>query len=220
MHMWMEARRDWRARMAAVPASSAAFPPVPGTTALPAPAPVPEDKAPKNFPQWAAQIERYNGRLFEGKRRHFPDRLLVGAESILARMWWEHETKAFTPVSLGEIVSKRTFQASGEINHVAVSRASQSSQTLRVVGAELVASEDKPWDPRSLIALVDGAEAARWAMSRAGAGGGRQPVRGLVHCPGPVQARQGGSTPGLLAVRRVAHRDGHARRGVVRDRLR
>ena len=165
MHLWMEARRDWHARMAAVPASSTAFPPVPGLTPAPAATPAAEDKAPKSFPQWAAQIDKYNARLFEGRRRHFPDRLLVGAESVLARMWWEAtKSKLFTPVSLGEIVSKRTFQASGELNHMAVARAAQSSQTLRIVGTELVAAEDRPWDPRSLIALLDGAEAARWAM--------------------------------------------------------
>ncbi|CAE7393420.1 unnamed protein product [Symbiodinium natans] len=147
-HMWTEARRQWEAhcqtpQLQPAPAAQAGAPAAPPAR--------PDDKPPKSFLAWATQVEAYNSRLLDGARRRFPTQTLLGAEEVLARIWHEHTaSKAYTPVSLTEILSRRTYQASGEINPHAVRRASG-------------AAEEKEWSPRTLLAVLDGVDAVRWA---------------------------------------------------------
>ena len=65
VHMWLEARRQWQAHnqpIAPVAVARPATPSTGGITVSPAP-PRGSDKPPKDFPQWADQIELYNKRL-------------------------------------------------------------------------------------------------------------------------------------------------------------
>ena len=124
----------------------------------------PDDKIPKTFAHCATQIDVYNNRLLDGKKRRFLENMLAGAES-LARVWHEHtKTKACTPISLGEILQKRLFTASGDVNPLTLPRQGSSAtagQALRLVNGEVVSGQ---WAPRSLLAIIDGVDAARWAL--------------------------------------------------------
>lgn len=70
-------------------------------------------------------------------------------------------TKMFTPVGLGEILQKRTFQASGEPNVLA--KKEPKPTTFTVSDDKLVATEEQPWQPRGLLAILDGLASIRWA---------------------------------------------------------
>ena len=89
----------------------------------------------KTFPAWNQQIKVFEDRLLDGKSRTFPVQELLGAEEILARMWFEHTvSRMYTLVSLGEIVSRRTWTPGRVLNPVAAVRAakSASSKALRL----------------------------------------------------------------------------------------
>ena len=175
-HMWLEARRQWGIHsiitapaMQTAPATSAP----PGSTTGTG-HDTTDEKVPKTFPQWAAQVEKYNRVTVNGERRRFPEAKLTGAEQILARVWHEHtKSKMYTPITLGEILAKRTFTATGEVNPLALPKTGQSASTtqaLRLQGNELVATDDPQWVPRSMLAIMDGVEAARWAWIIVGIG--------------------------------------------------
>ena len=70
----------------------------------------------------------------------------------------------YKALTLGEIISRRTWAAGGELNGLALKRqTAQSSSALKVVGDELHTVEEKEWEPKSMLTVIDGAEAARWA---------------------------------------------------------
>ena len=162
-HMWNLARTSWRSQQAAsLPTTSAA----PDPSALPATSgsAAKDEKVPKTLPAsvWTKAIQQYETQQIGGADRTFPTHELLGAESVLARI--HHEltvSKLFTPVSLGEILQKRTFQASGEPNVLAKKEA--KSTTFTVTNDQLVASEEQVWQPRSLLAILDGLASIRWA---------------------------------------------------------
>ncbi|CAE7863082.1 eIF3-S7, partial [Symbiodinium necroappetens] len=114
MHLFVEARRQWdtfsqapTAPPAQPAASAAAQPPAghsPPGSATPGHIP---DRPPKTFAAWTQQVKAYEDRLLDGKRRTFPVQELLGAEEVLARMWFEHTvTKMYTPITLGEILCR------------------------------------------------------------------------------------------------------------------
>eukprot|EP00435_Cladocopium_sp_Y103_P027430 s2498_g6.t1 len=165
-HMWQEAQLQWQQRLAAVPvnppqiAAATAAPPSSSGTSAASP-----DKTPKTLPAqiWQKQISRYNGVTLEGRPRKFPEREVLGAEAILGRMWFEHTTtKSYTPTGLGEILQKRSFTASGDVNPL--QKQTASKQLLRIEDDCLVQDEEgKSWTPRSILAVIDGVNAVRWA---------------------------------------------------------
>ncbi len=76
-----------------------------------------DDKVPKTWPQgeYHRLIQQYHHN--SGKTRHFPERTVLGADRILVRMWHEHhKSKNYTAVTLGEIMTNRTFTALGTVN--------------------------------------------------------------------------------------------------------
>ena len=63
-------------------------------------------------------------------------------------------------------MSRRTHAASGELNPLATQRAAAALcgvQKMRLEAGELVVAPEREWTPRSLMAIIDGAESARWA---------------------------------------------------------
>eukprot|EP00435_Cladocopium_sp_Y103_P054359 s601_g17.t1 len=123
------------------------------------------DKAPKTLPAqiWQKQVSRYNAVTIEGRPRRFPEREVLGAEQVLGRMWFEHTTtKSYTPTGLGEILQKRSFTASGDVNPL--QKQTKSVQLLRIEDDCLVQDEEgKSWTPRSILAVLDGVNSIRWA---------------------------------------------------------
>jgi hypothetical protein len=85
---------------------------------------------------------------------------LLGAESILCRALHEHETsKQYSPIQLGEILSRRSFTNSGEVNPLSIKK----NNSQRVVWDEgLKIEDDKDWQPKSVLAIIDALDAIRW----------------------------------------------------------
>jgi len=172
-HLFVEARRQWDAVSSTPPPSALPSPPLPPPISPgPSSAHVP-DRPPKTFSAWNQQVKAYEDRLLDGKRRTFPVQELLGAEEILARMWFEHTvSKMYTPVTLGEIVSRRTWTPGRVLNPLAANRASAaaSSKALRFDHGALVQEEPAEWSPKGLFSTIDGANAARWAWILLGIG--------------------------------------------------
>ncbi|CAE7654513.1 Dnmt3b [Symbiodinium sp. CCMP2592] len=121
-----------------------------------------EDRAPKTLPPkvWSDAVAKYNSVCIAGVPREFPVQKLVGAESVLSRFHWEHVTsKAYSPLELGELVSKRSFTATGGVNYLA---ARKKPTKLEFDGESLQTTEEATWEPRSLWSVVDGLDAIRW----------------------------------------------------------
>ena len=160
LHMWLEARKDWNETL--LPSPAAAPVATHSVAAQPAPA---DDKPPKTFPQWAKQIEAYNSKLLGAKRRRFPEMQLAGAEQILAKLWHMHtRTKQYEPPGLGEVIQARTFTASRDVNPLREKK--HASKGLRIEDDTLVPKEDPQWEPRSVLSVLDGLEATKWALIR------------------------------------------------------
>ncbi len=72
----------------------------PATAGIPAtaatPSKDPDDKIPKTLPPgvYNELIEQYNKVSIHGQRRAFPEKQLLGAEKIIARMWYMNTTRA------------------------------------------------------------------------------------------------------------------------------
>ena len=151
-HLFVEALRQWAAASLA-PTPQPAAPPAsaaPGT-ATTTTASIP-DRPPRTFPAWNQQVNIYEERRLDGKRRVFPAHELLGAEEVLARMWFEHTTsKMYTPVTLGEIVSRRTWTAARTLNPLALSRTTSAanSKALRLEHGNLVPEEPTEWCRRA-----------------------------------------------------------------------
>ena len=104
-----------------------------------------------------------------GEPRDFPTNLLLGAEEVLARMYFEHtKSKEYTAVGLGEILQRRTFTAAMEVNPLAVRRHKEKGQAIRIVDGALVHDREDPWNPRGILGVIDGIEAVRWAWTLTG----------------------------------------------------
>ncbi|CAE7923243.1 unnamed protein product [Symbiodinium sp. KB8] len=143
-HMWSEARRQW--------------------DLFAAPPPRPTPTAP-GFPEWGRLVDAYNKVLLGGEPRTFPADELLGAEDVLARMHWEHtRDKLYTPVAIGEILSKRTFSALKVVNPLSARRSTGSApHQIKLVDGALAVEEDRPMVPKGIWSVVDGLTAIKWA---------------------------------------------------------
>ena len=66
---------------------------------------------------YAKLVQDYNNITIDGEKRNFPEKVLLGADKILARMYHEHTvTKHYTAVTLGEIMAHRVFTSLGSVN--------------------------------------------------------------------------------------------------------
>ena len=136
----------------AAPAASAATGPQPAMLSLPSP---PAGPPPKSFDAW-----------------EFPTRRLAGADAVLARIYHEHTvSKAYTPLMLGEILAASTWTSADELNKLAAGGREASGGALHVVAGAVVATEvKKAWEPRGVMAFIDGLEAVRLAWILTGLG--------------------------------------------------
>ena len=125
-----------------------------------------DTKVPRTLPPgiWNSLVKHYQSIQLQGRDHVFPVTELIGAESILARMHHELTVSGqFTPVMLGEILQKRSFNAAGEVNPLQKSPKKSSMLTFDE-GNQLVTADEPVWSPRSLLAIIDGINSIRWAM--------------------------------------------------------
>lgn len=116
-HMWMLAKQSWQASLAASKPA-----PLPVASSTTSQASTSTEKVPRTLPAgvWQTLVRAYNTVQLHGRDRCFPVEELLGAECVLARMYFEHNTsKVYTPIGLGEIVQRRSFTAAGKVNPLA-----------------------------------------------------------------------------------------------------
>ena len=123
-----------------------------------------DDKIPKAWPKGVYQQLLTDYRTSTGNTRSFPEKILIGAEKIIVRMWREHTTsKNYQAVGLGEIITNRTFTATGSVNNTAKRDKSDKTLVLDTEHNTLVHQEQKDWDPQSMMMILDALDAIRWA---------------------------------------------------------
>ncbi len=113
----------------------------------------PDDKIPKTLPPgvYNELIEQYNKVTTHGQRRAFPEKQLLGAEMIIARMWYEHnKSKCYTGVTLGELLQHRHFTATGNINNRVSDKKHETILTIDSEAKTLVEKNKADWDPHTL----------------------------------------------------------------------
>ena len=84
---------------------------------------IPSTNVPNSLPYgiWSTQVKKYNQIQIVNKNRSLPENQLVGADKVLARVHHEHTApKNFTPIQLGNILTTRSFTATGEIDKLAL----------------------------------------------------------------------------------------------------
>ena len=70
---------------------------------------------------WQRGVDRWQSQW--DPPRTFPNKMLVGAEDVLARLLWEKRvSKAFMPLFLSEIIDTRAYQSDGNTDRVAKPR--------------------------------------------------------------------------------------------------
>ena len=167
VHLFTEAQRQWRAATSTPPMLPPGMLPAPAAPPAPAPATTsPDDRPPKHFAQWSAQVQAYEEKTVDGVKRVFPTEKLLGAEDVLARLWHEHtKTKEYKPLGLGEIVARRTWTAGMDLNTMAAGRSSSSSgaKAIKLIDGNLVTEDTDEWTPKGIMLTIDGIEASRWA---------------------------------------------------------
>ena len=158
---WHICRDDFNAaRQSKLPATSLTPSPTPPTV----PASTTDDKVPKAWPKGVYQQLLTDYRTSTGNTRSFPEKILIGAEKIIVRMWHEHTTsKNYQAVGLGEIITNRTFTATGSVNNTAKRDKSDKTLVLDTEHNTLVHQEQKDWDPQSMMMILDALDAIRWA---------------------------------------------------------
>ena len=91
--------------------------------------------------------------------RKFPKELVLGAESVLARVLWERQQGLQTAPRLAEIVQMRFFTAAGEPNPLSASgrqRPKNQGATLVLTDeCALQTKDDQEWQPKSTLAMLD-----------------------------------------------------------------
>ena len=84
---------------------------------------------------------------------------------MIARLWHEkHVSQLFSPLLLGEILQYRSFTASGDINPLAKNGKKHAPLSLDE-DRQLIETEEQTWSPRSVLSVLDGITACRWALT-------------------------------------------------------
>ena len=127
-----------------------------------------------NSSRWQSTQDVATGRIYQrlitqyhdnsGKTRHFPERTVLGADKILVRMWHEHhKSKNYTAVTLGEIITNRTFTALGTVNSTVKKDKLDKTLTIDTSNNTLIQQEQKDWDPQTSMMILDALDAIQWA---------------------------------------------------------
>ena len=149
---------------------STATTPTPVIPVQPTPAaPTASKQPPKELPPevFKELLSKYEDQKIDGARREFPQRMLLGCEKIIARIWWEMQHDMHTPIQLHELLSCRFFDAAGNPNPLAqMSDSKQNKLTLDITGGTgtVNLSEDVHWTPKGVLSLLDAIEAIEWAL--------------------------------------------------------
>ena len=109
-----EVRKKYNQRLFASTTSSASTTPTPAI----APTTTDKDTVPKIFPsgEYTQLIKDYNNITLDGDKRNFPEKVLLGADKVLARIHHEDPvSKYYTAMTLGEIMSERSFASLGTV---------------------------------------------------------------------------------------------------------
>lgn len=124
---------------------------------------------PKEIPadEMKKLIDAYENQQIHGQKRTFPLRQLIGAEKVVARAWWEHQQKTYTPMQLHELLVHRFFDATGQINPLNQAASTQSKGSPTVTfdlnsQAVKMTSDEQNWSPKGIISLMDALEAVQW----------------------------------------------------------
>ena len=116
------------------------------------------DRVPRTLPPgvWTAQTQKYEAVQIHGRSRTFHQQRLLGAESSLAKLWHQLKvTRDFAPLPLGEIMSRRSFDATGMV-HALSKRKLAKELVVDVDRDRLVAEDaDDAWEPRSAFILLE-----------------------------------------------------------------
>lgn len=112
-------------------------------------------------------LAKYEDQKIDGERREFPQRMLLGCEKIIARMWWEMENHMHTPLQLHELMASRVIDAAGNPNPLAQTNDTKHNKvtldlTLGLGTANI--SDETRWSPKGVLSLLDALEAIEWAM--------------------------------------------------------
>lgn len=152
-------------------APPAPFPPIPTVHVVNVPE-TNKDKVPKKLGQgvWLKQISLYEEA--QSPPRPFPQKLIAGADEVLARMLWEHETsKVYSELELGEIIGVRMYDSCGQVNRYRNKNKGKDILAFRSAGGdemEIVKKEGTGWNPKSADLIRDALEANKWAYVFAG----------------------------------------------------
>ena len=170
--LWKKAKMMEKAEDKTIPPTPPApFPPIPTVHVVN----VPEnnkDKVPKKLGQgvWLKQIGLYEDA--QSPPRPFPQKLIAGADEVLARMLWEHETsKVYSELGLGEIIGIRMYDSCGQVNKYRNKNKGKDVLAFRSAGGdemEVVKKEGTGWNPKSGDLIRDALEANKWAYIFAG----------------------------------------------------
>jgi hypothetical protein len=92
--------------------------------------------------------------------RRFPQEQSLGAEAVLARLLHKRtETKQYTALHLGEILHARSFTFAGDAKSLA---SKTKDANLKIIGGDLVQTEQPVSDPKSIWVIMDGLIAIKW----------------------------------------------------------
>ena len=109
--------------------------------------------------QWCEQVEKYESSW--SPLRSFPVKMLLGAESVFARLLHEaNSSRMFTPVGLGDFWKNRAYAANGQLNVLA----QKKSEDKALVEANHQHVSKTQW------AIIDGLETVKWAKTWAAYG--------------------------------------------------
>lgn len=165
LHAWTLARASWNKTLAA-----AHPPPTPTAHASPsataAATSTTESKIPKTLPpgKWTELVNHYNNITVGSRPRSFPVKEVLGAEVIISRLYHErHVSKLYTPLQLGELLQHRSFTAAGDINPLVKGSRKHNALVLDD-DRQLIETEEATWVPKSVLSVLDGISAARWAL--------------------------------------------------------
>ena len=113
--LYAEVRNKYKQRLSASTTPGASTTPTPAAT----PATTDKDTIPKTLPPgvYTQLIKDYNNITLDREKRTFPEKILLGADKVLARVYREHHaSKHYTAVTLGEIMLQRVFTSLGTVN--------------------------------------------------------------------------------------------------------